>query len=391
MINYYEELNIEKSLKGDELRKELKILQRKWMGRTNAPDLNRRQDAERKVEMIAEAEKILLNESKRKEYDVSLSESFDDNEKNTESREYNTNCTSVQELIDTAWDLIISNKPADAIVIARKATEIEVNNSKTWITLAYAYTLWKSPTEAEDAYKRAINITPNNDTYYCEFGNFYLDYNEFDKARDCADKANVLNPNSDYNKLLLANVYANTDEYDSAISIFEELIKNNPSNEGFKKMLADCYYFKGLECCYKHSDGYYYNVSEEDTKEMISNMKKAQKYNNDSELNDKIAWGEESLKKKFDKSKISLFAVPAVMFLAANKFIFKFLAVAIIAGIAYLCMRPQWRLNRNSLFGEKTVFDYSSLIVTKSIGVIFMVIVGCWRFVIEMLAGSTRD
>lgn len=368
MINYYQELNINENLQGEELKKELKNLQRKWIGRTNAPDLNRRQDAKRKVQTIVEAEKILLDDIKRKEYDNQLQQNSNRNGQETQQETYNANSNNVEELIQTAWNLINESKRADAIMVARQATAIEVNNDKAWGTLAYAYCLWNNPKDAEDAYKRAINLKPNQDTYYCELGNLYLDYNEFAKAKDCAEKANAINPNSSYNKILLANVYTSTNDYDSAIAIIEELIEKEPNNEGHKKMIANCYYSKGISYCYADNNGYIYNVTKDDTEKMIENMEKAQRYVNDSGVDEKISWGKKALSKKFDKDKISLFSVPVIAFLLFDSLI---LAIILAAGIGYLCMRPQWRLTRNELFEEKTAFDYSSLIVTKTIGLAF--------------------
>ena len=46
MLNYYQQLDLDASIKGEPLQKKLIELQKKWIGKQNAPDLRRRQEAE---------------------------------------------------------------------------------------------------------------------------------------------------------------------------------------------------------------------------------------------------------------------------------------------------------------------------------------------------------
>jgi tetratricopeptide (TPR) repeat protein len=373
MVNYYKEFNLDPSLKGEQLADALKNVQRKWVGRTNAPDLNRRQEAERKVAMIEDAQKILLDDNKKVEYDNQLNNAVPtQSEMPSFNLDNNENAAS---LIDQAWGFINVGKYPDAIMAARRATEIEGNNADAWATLGYADYLWNNVQEAVYEYKKAISLRPNSDSFYCDLGNIYLDHNMINDSEDCAKKAIHINPNASYNKVLLGNVASNKNEYDKAISIFSELIKEEPNNESFKKVLADNYYFKGLSYCYHAENGYFYNIDENSTKQMIECMRKAKEYVNEPELDQKIAWGEKSLKKTFDKSKWTLFAIPVVCFLTGG---FKgiFLGIVFAAGLGYLCMRPLWRLTRNSMLGEKTAFDTIATIFTSTVGVIFSAIWG---------------
>ena len=75
MVNYYLELELNSALSTAELDQALKKLSMKWRQRVNAPSLEARQEAERKVQMINEARNILLDEQKRAEYDDRLAHS----------------------------------------------------------------------------------------------------------------------------------------------------------------------------------------------------------------------------------------------------------------------------------------------------------------------------
>ena len=92
--------------------------------RTNAPDLKRRQEAERKVEILAEAEVILLDEAKRSEYNRMLEGSEPEVNTNHQEQFDNTTESTAQELIDYAWSLLEEGRIADAIVVGKRSLKI---------------------------------------------------------------------------------------------------------------------------------------------------------------------------------------------------------------------------------------------------------------------------
>ncbi|MGH4120822.1 tetratricopeptide repeat protein [Clostridium sp.] len=381
MVNYYKELNLDPSFNAEQLIEELKNTQRKWIGRTNAPDLNHRQEAERKVSIIAEAQKTLLDEKKRIEYDQQLKNIIPE-QNNGPSVNLDQNNNNVDDLIKQSWKFINLGQYADGIMVARRATEIEGSNADAWATLAHADYRWNNVEEAIYEYKKAINLRPNGDSFYCDLGNIYLDKNMLNEAEEYANKAIHLNPKNNYNKILLGNVASNKNEYDKAISIFTELIKSEPDNKSYKDVIANSYYSKGISYCYRANDGYIYNVDENATESMIGYMKKAKEYGNDPEFDEKIAWGEKALKNTFDKSKWTLFIIPILMVLAGDTLI-KIAGIAVIGGLGYLSMRPGWRLTRNSMFNEKTLFDKSAWLITATVGLFFTIIWGFTKGILD--------
>lgn len=349
MVNYYQELSINENLIGEELKDALKNAQRKWIGRTNAPDLNRRQEAERKVALVEEAQKILLDEKKKSSYDSQLKNSIPTNN-NGSALELEKSESDVASLIQQAWDLINSARYADAIMVARKATEIEGNNSEAWAVLGYADYAWNNAQDAVYEYKKAISLKPNCDTYYTDLGNIYLDHNMVDDAETYANKAMNINPNNSYNQVLLGNVALAKDQYDKAINIFTQLIKREPSNESYKRVLANTYYNKGIGYCYRGRDNLIYNVEENSTKNMIECMKKAKEYFNDPEYDEKIAWGEKSLKKRFSGG-LKKFMIPAILLIAGTPE-GTVIGVALAAAMVWFSMKPGWKISRESLLGR---------------------------------------
>ena len=69
MKDYYQLLNIDRTASTEEISKAYRQQLRLWRSRTNAPDLDRRQEAERVLQELDTAKKILLDRTSRAEYD----------------------------------------------------------------------------------------------------------------------------------------------------------------------------------------------------------------------------------------------------------------------------------------------------------------------------------
>lgn len=92
MINYYDILKIDRNAQVDEIRSAIRDVRRKVRNRETSPDLKIRQEAEKLMSHIAEAEKVLLDESKRKQYDIDLENYFNSESSNDNSGgDYNSN------------------------------------------------------------------------------------------------------------------------------------------------------------------------------------------------------------------------------------------------------------------------------------------------------------
>lgn len=72
LINFYTELNLDQNSSIHEIKEDITRLFKVWQARVNAPDFKRRQEAEKMCQILLEAEKILLNQEKRKNYDEQL-------------------------------------------------------------------------------------------------------------------------------------------------------------------------------------------------------------------------------------------------------------------------------------------------------------------------------
>lgn len=72
MVNYYEEFGLDPNMTGEELCATLFEQKKTWSRKQNSPNLERRQEAERKLVRIDECTNIFSDEEKRKQYDAEL-------------------------------------------------------------------------------------------------------------------------------------------------------------------------------------------------------------------------------------------------------------------------------------------------------------------------------
>lgn len=72
-VNLYEELGLDPALECSQIEQELKKLRKKWRMRQHARQIELSQYAALKSKYVEEAQEILTDESKRKEYDDQLS------------------------------------------------------------------------------------------------------------------------------------------------------------------------------------------------------------------------------------------------------------------------------------------------------------------------------
>lgn len=72
VTNYYEELGISETSSLDDVKKSIKSNRKRYRQLTGSPNIDQRSMAERKMEIIAQAEKVFENEETRKKYDKEL-------------------------------------------------------------------------------------------------------------------------------------------------------------------------------------------------------------------------------------------------------------------------------------------------------------------------------
>ena len=210
--NLYRILNIPQTASADEVKKAIIQGSRLWSNRTNAPQIERRQEAERMVKVLDQAEAILLDAAKRAAYDRQLVSAP------AEEREIDeSDLTGKADLVEEARRLLSEGEIPDALFVAEKATQKDGTNPEAWAVLAQAKFRWGDIEDAIYEYKRTIKLRPNEASYYFDLGSVYESAERPGDALKQYQRAAQIDPATTMYRAAVGAVLVKNDEYAQGI------------------------------------------------------------------------------------------------------------------------------------------------------------------------------
>jgi tetratricopeptide (TPR) repeat protein len=360
MINFYRELNVAQTAPEDEIRKAINRELRVWSNRTNAPQIERRQEAERMVKTLEDAEATLLDSTKRAEYDRQL--------RNAPAEAATPAVASVAEgedLVKQGWNLLIMGNVPDALYVATKATEKDATNPEAWALLGQAKFRWGETDDAIYEYKRAINLRPNAASYYFDLGSVYESADRWSDALTQYQRASQIDPSSTMYRAAIGALLVRADKYKEAITILDQCVRDEPNNSTYQWFLAIAYTASSYENWTYVPEGQnvpegYYATTRTQVEEATRSVEKAQtlKYD-DPDLSAKIAAVKNNiqsmLKRRFHGNGVAAGAAIVLGLLSFANRGGSALGVYLIlfAGLYIAsCFTPQYVLNRKIIAGK---------------------------------------
>lgn len=264
MINYYDLCNLSPSASQEEIKKTLHQLMRLWSHRTNAPQMERRQEAERMVRLLEEAEEILLDEQKRKEYDEQLRRSTEIIAENVAEATYpssyqanveqnevtatkeevvleSTTAETIEELIQEAHQLYSEGKINDALLLAEEITEREKERADVWALIGRCRLKLGYYQEAVSPLVRACDLDSKNATYVYELGEVFEKLDNQTRALEQFKLASSLAPDNIEYKYKLANMLIGIKQYQDGLPLLEQCVNASPDREEYRVELARTY------------------------------------------------------------------------------------------------------------------------------------------------------
>jgi curved DNA-binding protein CbpA len=131
MDDFYAVVGIERTASGEEIDRKIREQLRIWQRRTSNADLSRRQEAERRVQVLGEARTTLLDDEKRRHYDVQL------RQQRPPDRPAETETGDV-DWVARARRCLADNDYRAAVDAARKARDAPNSTAEAWGLLARA-------------------------------------------------------------------------------------------------------------------------------------------------------------------------------------------------------------------------------------------------------------
>lgn len=196
VINYYEELGIDSTASLDEIKKSIRSNRRRYRSLTGSPNIDQRSMAERKMALLAEAEKIFDSEESRKKYDEEIKQS--DESSTTESEQSETSYeenNSESEFVNRSRSAYSVGNLNLAAQYAQEATKVDRNNLEAWKLRATIAQERKQFDEAEMACTEAAYIKSDDSEIMGLMGDVHFAQNKYDLSIKDYERAFQLSKN----------------------------------------------------------------------------------------------------------------------------------------------------------------------------------------------------
>lgn len=270
MLNYYDLCNVSPSASQEEIRKSIYQLMRLWSHRTNAPQMERRQEAERMMRLLEEAEEILLDEEKRKEYDEKLRRSIGVIATNTGETSFSSfvdgdaqvdevtatveiehdkepnhdqepDVESTEEMIEQVHQLFSLGEIYDALYLAEEITEKVKDHADIWALIGRCCIHLGRYRDAITPFVKACDLEPDNAIYVYELGGVFEELGNQTRALEQYKLASTLEPDNHYYRFKVGILLIQMGQLQEGVSLLEKSYRADPENPEYQVELVKAY------------------------------------------------------------------------------------------------------------------------------------------------------
>lgn len=323
MLNYYELFDVSPSATTDEIKKVIHQQMRLWSHRTNAPQMERRQEAERMVRILEEMEEILLDESKRKEYDEQLRLVLANSATDTSTGISPVNSSSSQEAtatveqkeklspeeitkkLEEGKQLYSREQYEESLEIAKELAEHATDRPEVWALLGRSRFQLGDLHEAISPLVKACDLDSQNPSYVYDLGLVFEKQENYTRALEQFKLAYSLDQGNLEYKFKLGVLSVKLNNFQVALSMLEQCYQAVPNHSQYQQELANAY----LQASFSkwktiHSENPYlspgqYPITKADLELASNYIERASRIPvNDPELQRQIQQRKEEIKKK---------------------------------------------------------------------------------------------
>lgn len=230
MENYYQFLELSPNASSEEIKKLIHHQIRLWSARTNAPQINRRQEAELMLSRLEAIEAILLDKEQRAVYDRQL-----------ENHPIGWPEEKISETLEEGFRLLRVNQPEEALFIAIKLTEHIQDRAEAWALLGQARFAVGEEQEAISNMSQACELAPNSAEYSFLLGQMYQSCNRLSRAEEAFEHAISLEPSEMKYQHELGALYMQHGNFKHGLQLLEKSVEQDPKNNTYKEELVRAY------------------------------------------------------------------------------------------------------------------------------------------------------
>ena len=225
----YELLGVPPNASDEAIRSAVTEQRRTWRRRTTSPEIGVRQEAERRMQQLDEAERTLLDPARRQAYDAQARQPRQ--RPTTPPREEEKYLLrAVQQLEAGQYDV--------ATFTARHAVEADPQNSYAWSVLAEASAGAEDNWGAKEAIERALSLEPENATLHATRGWILAKAGDHARSLSSYRTASRLAPGNAEFRARVVRALADQGRLDEAISEAEAAYQANPDDGDARTLLA---------------------------------------------------------------------------------------------------------------------------------------------------------
>jgi len=250
----YEVLNLPPDAPDHAIRSAITEQRRTWRRRTASPEMEVRQEAERRMQQLDEAERTLLDPPRRRAYNAYLAQSPPPAPSHASTVKPGTAAPptdqprpapagpavprGAENLLVRAAQQLEAGHYEVAAITARQAVEADPKSAFAWSVLAEASANAEDAWAARDAIDHALSLDPENPTLHVTRGWILTKGNEPARALSAYRAAVRLDPGSVQYRLILVRVLLQQGRLDDAIGEAEATYQAHPDDGDARTVLA---------------------------------------------------------------------------------------------------------------------------------------------------------
>jgi Flp pilus assembly protein TadD len=238
--DYYEIVGVDRAASRDVIDRKIRDQMRIWQRRTANADLDRRQEAERRVKQLGEARTTLLDEEKRRTYDRKLTAYRSSEPPAPRTSVDNTSTTATTSTwLAQARSYLADNDHQGAAYAARETLRTTPNPPpEVWTILARSNTALGRLDDALFEARRAVTTDPNNPEAHLALAQVLEQREEWSEAGHAYAAAARLNPQAEAPQLGLALALVRSGRVAAAMDVLERQYTGAPDRSYAGRWLA---------------------------------------------------------------------------------------------------------------------------------------------------------
>lgn len=232
-INFYEILpGVVETSNEDAIRKAIREQRQIWNKRAAQADPVKREQAQKRVRDLGEAERVLLDANKKRAFDQ-------------QARQYRPQQNTASQSEGETRDWLVVAKEyfdcgnfASAYYAAREAISQNGANHEAWSIRANSSFNMGDFQAANFEFKEAISLKPDSAEYHFDYGDAFAQLGQLVPARGEYEAALRIEPGNPLYRTAVASIQLRQGESDAALQVMEDVVKEYPDQQFFQYYLA---------------------------------------------------------------------------------------------------------------------------------------------------------